>query len=112
MTVCFSIHSQDTLKIIITSDQLRTTNLIFAEHKEYSQLIPLLRQENTNLQQINETWIRTDSLKTEQLNKQMKMIQKQTEDLEKLKKRLSNSIIVSGTAVGVIIVTVVCLCLK
>ena len=112
MTVCFSIHSQDTLKITITSDQLRTTNLIFAEHKEYSQLIPLLRQENTNLQQINETWIRTDSLKTEQLNKQMKMIQKQTEDLEKLKKRLSNSIIVSGTAVGVIIVTVVCLCLK
>ena len=68
MIACSSIHSQDTSKITITSDQLRTTNLIFAEHKEYSKLVPLLKLENSNLQSINQTWIRTDSIKTSQLN--------------------------------------------
>ena len=106
MTLCSSMYSQDTSRITITSDQLRTANLIFAEHKEYSQLVPLIRQENTNLQLINKTWERTDSIKTYQINQQSKMIERQNENIDKLKK----SIKVRNTVTGVSLITAL-LCL-
>ena len=106
MTLCSSMYSQDTSRITITSDQLRTANLIFAEHKEYSQLVPLIRQENVNLQIINKTWERTDSIKTYQINQQYKMIEKQNENIDKLKK----SIKVRNTVTGVSLITAL-LCL-
>ena len=110
MTVCFSIHSQDTSKILITSDQLRTANLIFAEHKEYSKLVPLLRQENTNLQTINQTWIVTDSIKTEQIYRKNQIIDQQNANIEKLERQIKNATTVYSTIAGVsIIVTIVCL---
>ena len=100
------MYSQDTSKITITSDQLRTANLIFAEHKEFSRLVPLIRQENTNLQIINKTWERTDSIKTSQISQQYKMIEKQNENIDKLKK----SIKVRNTVTGVSLITAL-LCL-
>lgn len=100
------MYSQDTSRITITSDQLRTANLIFAEHKEYSQLVPLIQQENSNLQTINKTWERTDSIKTSQINQQYKMIEKQNENIDKLKK----SIKVRNTVTGVSLITAL-LCL-
>ena len=106
MTLCSSTYSQDTSRIIITSDQLRTANLIFAEHKEYSQLVPLIRQENANLQLINKTCERTDSIKTYQINQQSKMIERQNENIDKLKK----SIKVRNTVTGVCLITAL-LCL-
>lgn len=106
MTLCSSTYSQDTSRITITSDQLRTANLIFAEHKEFSRLVPLIQQENANLQIINKTWERTDSIKTSQINQQYKMIEKQNENIDKLKK----SIKVRNAVTGVSLITVV-LCL-
>ena len=106
MTLCSSMYSQDTSKITITSDQLRTANLIFAEHKEFSRLVPLIQQENANLQIINKTWERTDSIKASQINQQYKMIEKQNENIDKLKK----SIKVRNTVTGVSLITAL-LCL-
>ena len=100
------MYSQDTSRITITSDQLRTANLIFAEHKEFSRLVPLIQQENTNLQIINKTWERADSIKTSQINQQYKMIEKQNENIDKLKK----SIKVRNTVTGVSLITAL-LCL-
>jgi hypothetical protein len=100
------MYSQDTSRITITSDQLRTANLIFAEHKEYSQLVPLIQQENANLQIINKTWERTDSIKTSQISQQYKMIKKQNENIDKLKK----SIKVRNTVTGISLITAL-LCL-
>ena len=100
------MYSQDTSRSTITSDQLRTANLIFAEHKEFSQLVPLIQQENANLQIINKTWERTDSIKTSQINQQYKMIEKQNENIDKLKK----SIKVRNTVTGVSLITAL-LCL-
>ena len=100
------MYSQDTSRITITSDQLRTANLIFAEHKEFSRLVPLIQQENANLQIINKTWERTDSIKTYQINQQYKMIEKQNENIDKLKK----SIKVRNTVTGVSLITAL-LCL-
>ena len=100
------MYSQDTSKITITSDQLRTANLIFAEHKEFSRLVPLIQQENTNLQIINKTWERTDSIKTSQISQQYKMIERQNENIDKLKK----SIKVRNTVTGISLITAL-LCL-
>lgn len=110
MTVCFSIHSQDTSKITITSDQLRTANLIFAEHKEYSKLVPLLREENTNLQLINHTWIVTDSIKTKCLYQKTQIIEQQNATIEKLENDIKKATTICSTVTGIsIIVTVLCL---
>ena len=106
MTLCSSMYSQDTSRITITSDQLRTANLIFAEHKEFSRLVPLIQQENANLQIINKTWERTDSIKTYQINQQYKMIERQNENIDKLKK----SIKMRNTVTGVSLITAL-LCL-
>lgn len=113
MTACFTANSQDTSKITITSDQLRTTNLIFAEHKEYSEMIPLLQQENSNLLEINKTWIRTDSLRMIQIQNRDQQILQQEQHVDKLEKSLKRQQTTWGTVTGVcIVVTVLCLCLK
>lgn len=110
MTACFSIHSQDTSKIIITSEQLRTTNLIFAEHKEYSKLVPLLRQENTNLQLLNYSWQITDSIKTVHLYKKNEIIAQQDVTIEKLEKDIKTYSSVCCCVTGIsVIITVLCL---
>ena len=106
---CSSIHSQDTSKIIITSDQLRTANLIFAEHKQYTQLVPLLQQENLNLQTINRTWVRTDSIKSAQLYQKNQIISEQLIDMDRMRKTIK----VGGTVTGVsVLITVLCLILR
>lgn len=123
--MCFSANSQpisrniipnDSTKITritITSDQLRTANLIFTEHKELSTLVPLLQQENTNLRIVNQTWERTDSLRKSQLYQKSQIISQQATELDKMEKSLHKSLIISGSVtVTAIIVTVVCLCLK
>lgn len=113
MTVCFSAYSQDTSRITITSDQLKTANLIFAEHEKYSKIIPLLKQENENLHLINQSWLITDSIKTVQLNNQNQIMIQQTNAIQQLEKNLKTSRTIGGTAIGISIgVTVLCLLLK
>ena len=123
--MCFSANSQPTSRniipsdstkitlITITSDQLRTANLIFAEHRELSTLVPLLQQENTNLRTINKTWERTDSLRRSQIYQKNQLILQQASEIDKMEKSMNTSLAVSGSITGVaIIVTILCLCLK
>lgn len=72
-------------------------------------MIPLLKQENLNLQTINQTWVRTDSLKNIQLCQKDAIISQQKIDVNRLKKTITTT----KTAAGVsIIITVLCLLLK
>ena len=125
LTVCFSANSQpisrniipsDSTKVTlipITSDQLRTANLIFAEHRELSTLVPLLQQENTNLRTINQTWERTDSHRRSQIYQKNQLILQQASEIDKMEKSMNTSLAISGSVTGVaIIVTILCLCLK
>lgn len=95
------ICAQDTLRITVTSDQLRTTALIFAEHKKYSELVPALQQENQNLHIVNNSWIHTDSLKTLQLQKKEQEMLKQAQHIEKVEKKFKTTTAVSGTVICV-----------
>lgn len=123
--MCFSANSQPILRniipsdsthvtqVIITSDQLRTANLIFAEHKELTTLVPLLQQENTNLRTINQTWERTDSIRRYQIQRQNQIISQQELDLNKMEKSLNQTLIIGGSITGAaVIVTILCLCLN
>jgi hypothetical protein len=101
----------DTLKI--TSEQLKTTNLIFAEHKKFSEQIPLLEQQIINLKQIDESWKRTDSIRKSQLYYYNLVIEDKNKSIEGLNKSLKRrkNTIKYGAAVSVLTI-VLCLFLK
>lgn len=125
LIVCFSANSQPisrniipsdsthVTQVIITSDQLRTATLIFAEHKELTTLVPLLQQENTNLRTINQTWERTDSIRRYQIQRQNQIISQQELDLNKMEKSLNQTLVIGGSVTGAaVIVAILCLCLN
>lgn len=101
----------DTLKI--TSKQLKITNLIFAEHKKFSEQIPLLEQQIINLKKIDDSWKRTDSIRKSQIYYYNQVIEDKNKSIEDLNKSLKkrNKVIKYGTAVSVISI-VLCLLLK
>lgn len=112
MTLCSWSYSQDTSKVIITTEQLKTANIIFAEHFKYSQEIPYLNEQIKNLTLINNSWVRTDSLRKQQLNYYNSVIidkDKSIDDLNKSLKIKQNTINCGGL-IGVLLL--VCLLIK
>lgn len=55
--------SQTTSTITITPEQLKTTNLIFLEHEKYTKEVPLLNKKIEALEEINKSWLHTDSIR-------------------------------------------------
>lgn len=55
--------SQTTSTITITPEQLKTTNLIFLEHEKYTKEVPLLNKKIKTLEEINKSWLHTDSIR-------------------------------------------------
>ena len=55
--------SQTTSSITITPEQLKTTNLIFLEHEKYTKEVPLLNKKIETLEEINKSWLHTDSIR-------------------------------------------------
>ena len=55
--------SQTTSTITITPEQLKTTNLIFREHEKYTKEVPLLNKKIETLEEINKSWLHTDSIR-------------------------------------------------
>lgn len=82
-----NVYSQNTLTI--TSEQLKTTNLIFAEHKKLVQTVPLLEEQISNLNEINRSWERTDSIRKLQIDYCMKQIDKRNKSIEGLTNSLN-----------------------
>ena len=80
--------SKDT-GLIITPQQLRTTNLIFLEHEKWSKQIPLLKQQIQNYQKLDSLAYKHDSLQTQQLIDLNNTIDLQEKKINKLKKTKS-----------------------
>lgn len=55
--------SQTISTITITPEQLKTTNLIFLEHEKYTKEVPLLNKKIETLEEINKSWLHTDSIR-------------------------------------------------
>lgn len=102
---------KDSLKI--TSEQLKVANTIFIEHKKFSEQIPLLNQQIINLEQINESWKQTDSIKKAQIIYYNQVIEDKNKSIEDLNKSLKrrNSIIKHGGTISLLTI-ILCLLLK
>src|SRR5574344_393853 len=72
--------------IKISSEQLRTTNLIFTEHAKLSNQVLLLENQIRNLEKVDSIWLHTDSIRREQITQYEQVIQQQENKLNKIKK--------------------------
>ena len=92
---------------------MRTANLIFVEHKKLTETVPLLNKEINNLQLINKSWEKTDSLRRLQLTYYDDIIEDKNRSIESLNKSLKKkqNIIKYGSA-GSCVLLILCLLLK
>jgi hypothetical protein len=81
-----SISQTTSDSIKISSEQLRTTNLIFAEHAKLSSQVLLLENQVRNLEKVDSIWLHTDSVRREQVTQYEQVIQQQEKKLKKAKK--------------------------
>ena len=81
-----SISQTTSDSIKITSEQLRITNLIFAEHTKLSSQVLLLENQVRNLEKVDSIWLHTDSIRRKQIIQYEQVIQQQEKKLKKDKK--------------------------
>lgn len=100
--------SKDTV-VTITPTQLKTANLIFAEHELLSKKMPLLESKISNLETVNSNWIKVDSLRSNQLTLYKQSLENKDNDIKSLKNSLTKSKTVAGvTVLTTIILALVC----
>ena len=100
--------SKDTV-VTITPTQLKTANLIFAEHKMLVTKVPLLESKISNLTAINANWMKVDSLRSSQISLYQETIKRQEADVTQLKKSLKKTkLITGGSVLATIILAVIC----
>lgn len=95
----------------ITSEQLKTTNLIFAEHKKLSETVHLLNTKVDNLEFINRSLIDQDSINKIKLQTSIKVLEYQDDRIAELQNTLSKKqkIINWGSSVSTLIIIILCL---
>ena len=108
-TWCFS---QNTSNVIITSEQLQTANLIFAEHKKFSVEIPKLNARINNLELLNKSWQKSDSTKTKELKFYKQELINASNTIQKLDIKLSRQRTYSIACGSAVIVTLITLLIK
>ena len=92
---------------------MRLTNLIFAEHQKLSKQVPLLKTQIFNLEQVNQSWEHTDSIRKSQILYYNHVIEDKNKSIEGLNKSLktNQNIIKYGGTVSVLTI-ILCLLLK
>lgn len=111
MIACNIVYSQNISTITI--EQIKTTNLIFAEHQKLLETVPLLNKQIHNLELINESWKQSDSINRLKLLKYENIIvdnKKSIKDLNKSLKRKQD--IIKYGSIASICSLVLCLLLK
>ena len=100
--------SKDTV-VVITPIQLKTANLIFAEHEMLLKKVPLLESKITNLETINSNWSQVDSLRSNQVTMYKEALAVKDKDLKRLNKSLKTTkYVASGSIITTIILALVC----
>ena len=100
--------SKDTV-VVITPIQLKTANLIFAEHEMLLKKVPLLESKITNLETINSNWSQVDSLRSNQVTMYKEALAVKDKDLKRLNKSLKTvKYAASGSIITTIILALVC----
>ena len=107
-----TISSQPILKdtvVTITPIQLKTANLIFAEHGLLKEKVPLLESKITNLETINANWKQVDSLRSIQIALYKEALEEKDKNISYLKKSLKNTKVITGGSVfASVILALIC----
>lgn len=110
-TTCFSSNTSEVIEqdstVLITSDQLKSANLIFVEHKKLLEENRLLNLQIQNYQTKTDYLLKTDSLRTAQITNYQYLNESyaaRIEDLNKAIKRKNRTI--TGWKIGGITVSV------
>ena len=100
--------SKDTV-VVITPIQLKTANLIFADHEMLLKKVPLLESKITNLETINSNWSQVDSLRSNQVTMYKEALAVKDKDLKRLNKSLKTvKYAASGSIITTIILALLC----
>lgn len=98
-TTCFSSNTSEVIEqdstVLITSDQLKSANLIFVEHKKLLEENKLLNLQIQNYQTKTDYLLKTDSLRTAQITNYQYLNESyatRIEDLNKVIKRKNRAV--------------------
>ena len=95
--------------VVITPIQLKTANLIFAEHEMLLKKVPLLESKITNLETINSNWSQVDSLRSNQVTMYKEALAVKDKALKRLNKSLKTTkYAAGGSIITTIILALVC----
>lgn len=102
-------YSQNMLQI--TSEQLKVTNLIFAEHEKFSKTIPLMELKINNLEFINSDLLKKDSINKQQIDIANQVIEEQQKQIHNsdFKIKTRNNIIIWESIGIAILITILCI---
>ena len=87
-------HSQDSISL---STQ-QVTAIIFLEHQKLSNENPLLKQQIKSLEELNELYVKTDSIQKVEIKTYDNKVTENSEQIKKLKKNQKRIII--GSSIG------------
>ena len=100
--------SQNTLTI--TSDQLKTSNLIFLEHEKLLKINKLLESKTTNLEFINKALIEQDSINKINIYKSNYIIEEKNILIDDLNKKIkTKQKVINYGSLGTIFLLILCL---
>lgn len=93
--------------VSITEKQLTTANLIFLEHEQMSQELPLLRNKISNLEKIDSTWQHTDSIQKSKEKEYISTINTSNANIKSLTKTRNLFIGTTVTSIALLILSLI-----
>ena len=95
--LCFNlvVPTVASSQIILDSIEAKTTALIFNEHNKLSIENPLLKQEIKSLTELNQLYIKTDSIKSKELNVYKEKVAVDDKLIQQLKSSRKNIVTIS-----------------
>ena len=72
--------------LIMTPQQLRTTNLIFLEHEKLKKELPILKNQIKTYQLLDSIYHRQDSIQNKHVEELSNLVESQDKKIKKLKK--------------------------
>ena len=97
--ISFNAYSQDSVSI--SKGELKTLCLILNEHEKLSNENPLLKQQITSLEQLNQLYVKSDSIQKIEIETYEDKVANDAKQIQRLKSAQKKTII--GSSVGGIV---------
>lgn len=95
------------MKDSVNWDTLKIVNLIFAEHEYLSIENPLLKEQIKSLEELNQLYIKTDSVRKEELYEYEKQVNSDKETIKELRKTNKIAVGISAGSVFLFLISLI-----